>query len=157
MLRRGFTRETEIRRDAAGRWFLGGEPITHPRLVRSFEGWIDRAEDGRYCLSNEINWAYVELTGPPYFVKSVHFVEQTCLLRLSGDREEPLNPQTLRMSDEGHLWCDVRQGRVPARFDSHAATQLAAHLEEKDERLFFQGREVPVVANPITATSGQTS
>ena len=67
----GRSRETEIRRDARGRWFNGEDEISHPILARSFDGWVDRAEDGRFCLSNAINWAYVEIDGPADFVKDV--------------------------------------------------------------------------------------
>jgi hypothetical protein len=86
----GRTRETEIRRDAAGRWFNGKDRIEHPKLTVAFDGWIDRAEDGRFCLSNSINWAYVEVEGPAYFVKDAVPDDDGVRLRLSGEVDEAL-------------------------------------------------------------------
>ena len=87
----GRTRETKIRRDARGHWFDGQDRISHPNLTRSFDSWVDRAEDGRFCLSNSINWAYVEIEGPAYFVKDVEVSDRGIVLLLSGDRREPLD------------------------------------------------------------------
>ena len=126
----GRSRETDIRRDAARRWWKGEERIDHPNLVRSFDGWIDRAEDGRFCLHNDINWAYFALEGPAYFVESVRVHDTGVTLLLSGDREEELVPETLRQDGEGALWCDVREGRCPARFENHASSALAGLLDE---------------------------
>ena len=140
----GRTRETHIRRDAGGRWFNGEDPITHPQLTRSFDSWIDRAEDGRFCLSNAINWAYVTIEGPAYFVKDVVPSSQGIELLLSGDRREPLDPGSLRQGPEGALWCTVREGRCPARFDTHAVVKMSEWIREDDEGVYvlLAGRKV---------------
>lgn len=137
MLRRGYTRETAIRRDRRGRWFNGDERIEHPGVVRSFDGWIDRADDGRYCLRNAINWAYVAIEGPPYFVRSVRVVELGVVLALSGEGEELLDARTLRTGPDEALWCDVRAG-LPARFDPHAQQGLAALVDEDEAGVFLR-------------------
>lgn len=150
----GRTRETEIRRDAAGRWFNGEDRISHPNLTRSFDAWVDRAEDGRFCLSNAINWAYVEIEGPAYFVKDVELSEQGIGLVLSGDVREPLDPSSLRQGPEGALWCAVREGRCPARFDNHAAGKLSDLVGEDDGGVFVMvGSEKvrpPDIADPLS-------
>ena len=133
MLARGFSRETEIWRDIHGRWFLGAEPIEHEKVARSFDSWIDRAPDGRFCLHNAINWAFVRIDGPPYFVRSATVSEDEVLLHLSGGLEESLDPRSLRTGPDGAIWCDVRAGRVPARFDNHAAMKLAPLMEEDED------------------------
>lgn len=132
----GRTRETEIRRDARGRWFNGADRIEHPKLTRSFDGWIDRAEDGRFCLSNSINWAYIEIEGPAYFVRDAEASDDGVVLVLSGDLREPLDPASLRQGPEGALWCAVREGRCPARFDNHALTKLSDWVGEDDEGVY---------------------
>ncbi len=150
----GRSRETRIRRDARGRWFNGDEPITHPNLVQSFDQWLDRAPDGRFCLSNDINWAYVAVEGAPVFVRAAHIEGDAVVLRLSGDLEERLDPATLRQGPDGVLYCDVREGRLPARFDSHAAAQLAPLLGEDARGIYLElaGRrfEPPVRDDPLT-------
>jgi len=150
----GRSRETEIRRDARGRWFNGEDEISHPILARSFDGWVDRAEDGRFCLSNSINWAYVEIDGPAYFVKDVEPGAEGIGLLLSGDLREPLDPASLRQGPEGALWCAVRQGRCPARFDNHAVSKMSDRIGEDDDGIFVQigGEKVrpPEVDDPLS-------
>jgi hypothetical protein len=149
----GRTRETSIRRDRHGRWYEGGTPLEHPNLTRSFDGWIDRSEDGRFCLSNDINWAYVTIEGPAYFVRGVVRDGGAVTLLLSGDRREPLRGETLRQDSAGALYCDVREGRCPARFDNHATVQLADWIGEDAEGLYVDlptGRvRPPVVDDPL--------
>ncbi len=159
----GRSRETRIHRDARGRWYNDGEPIAHPKLTRALDGWIDRAADGRLCLRNSINWAYVRIEGPPYFVRSVHrSVEagkpEQLWLHLSGQRQEQLVPATLRRSAEDVLWCDVLEGRCAARFDSHASTQLAEWLDEDDRGVFLEldgSKHYPqTVRDPLVSLAG---
>lgn len=154
----GRTRETRIRRDAKGRWWNGEERVDHPNLVRSFDGWIERAEDGRLCLANDINWAYVEVEGPPYFVRSVRLEGDDALLTLSGDRNERLDPATLRIGPEGALYCDVLGGTLAARFDNHAALQLGERLiaEASGEAFSLGGglHRPPTVEDPLAPFAG---
>lgn len=153
MLRRGYTRETRIRRDRRGRWFEGDEPLDSPAVERAFDGWIERAEDGRLCLKNDINWAYVEIEGPPYRVRSVELRPEGVLLHLSGERREPLDPRTLREGPEHALWCQVQGGSLAARFDAHAMNQLADLLGEDDEGVYLAigGARVrpPLASEPL--------
>ena len=150
----GRTRETNIRRDARGRWFNGHDRIEHPKLIRSFDGWIDRAEDGRFCLSNSINWAYVEIEGPPFFVRDVRVSADGVELELSGDLGEPLDPATLRQGPEGALWCIVKEGRCPARFDNHAVSKMSDLVKEDDEGVYVEVGEAkvrpPATADPLS-------
>lgn len=153
----GRTRETSIERDAQGRWFFEGAPLTHPNLVRSFNQWIGRAEDGRYCLSNDINWAYIALSGPPHFVRSARVEGEgkgaVVRLALSNGRSEALRPQTLRQDPEGALYCDVGPEPLTARFDSGAAAALSSLLGEDSDGVYIEvsGQRVhpPVTDCPI--------
>jgi len=146
----GMTRETSIRRDAEGTWFFDGEPLDHPNLTRAFDRWIERAEDGRYCLKNDINWAYFTLEGAPYFVERVRADAQNApVLELSNGAEAPLAVDTLRTGPEGALYCDVPGGMV-AKFRRHAMTQLEPWLSEDDKGAYLelQGKRVrPEVAS----------
>lgn len=153
MKRRGFTRETTIRRDARGKWYQDGVALAHDGLSRSFDAWIERAPDGRFCLDNAINWAFVEIEGPPYSVRSASIADDRVTLQLSGDGVEELDPTTLRLGEDDALWCDVRGGRVPARFDNHAALALSEAFElEGDEARLVLGASrfaIPRVADPM--------
>ncbi len=133
----GRTRETKIRRDATGRWFNDGVRIEHPNLVVAFDEWLDVAEDGRFCLKNSINWAYVTIEGPALFVRSARIVGDAVELSLSDRRVVPLEAATLREGDDAALYCDVssRDGarKLVARFDPMAQSGLAPIVLE-DER-----------------------
>lgn len=148
-LLKGRTRETQIRRDALGNWWNGEDPISHPILKKRFDGWVDKAEDGRFCLSNEINWAYIALEGPAYWVQSVEIGDGVVELLLSGERREALDPSTLAQSESGELYCMVRDGRCHAIFENHAAVQLMDHFGEDDEGtyldLFGEKVRIPIV------------
>jgi hypothetical protein len=149
----GRTRETAIRRDASGRWWNGEDRIDHPNLVRAFDAWVDVAEDGRYCLKNDINWAYVTIEGAPLFVRSVSVNRDAVRLTLSDGAEEPLDTGSLREGVDGALYCDAREGRLTARFDRVAAQGLEALLDEDDEGVFLTlgGARIrpPVVDDPL--------
>lgn len=136
----GLSRETTIRRSADGKWSHDGDPLDNEKLSRAFDRWIERAEDGRWCLKNDINWAYITLEGAPFFVRSVRLDGERATLRLSNDREAQLDFHSLREGPDGVLYCSAL-GEA-ARFESYAAVQLGALLEE-DERgpYFLQGGE----------------
>ncbi len=148
----GLSRETTIRRSADGKWFQGEDPIENVKLARAFDRWVTRAEDGRYCLKNAINWAYFTLEGAPYFVRSVHVEDGRVQLMLSNEARVPLAAQTLREGPDGALYCDAYPGQ-PARFDSHAAVQLGALLEEDEQGPYLRegDRRVrpPRVSDPL--------
>lgn len=134
----GRSRETAIRRDALGRWFHEEQPLEHPNLVRAFDRWVDRADDGRYCLRNEINWAYIALEGPPLFVRAVQLDAQGgATLKLSDDTTEPLPAASLRQGPDGALYCDARGGKLVARFERHAMQQLEPLLQEDDQGVYL--------------------
>jgi hypothetical protein len=155
----GRTRETQIRRDALGRWFDGPDPLEHAGLIKAFDSWIERAEDGRWCLRNEINWAYITLEGPPLFVRtvSVEAPAHAVQLHLSDGRSEPLRPATLRQGPEGALYCDARDGSYTARFERYAMQQLEALLKEDGEGVYLSlGNErirPQVVSDPLKPLS----
>lgn len=133
----GFTRETKIRRDRHGRWFDGGVLIENPAIIQAFDRWVDRAPDGRYCLKNDVNWAYVEIEGPPIFVKDARVDEEEIELILSDGRTERLDPDTLHTDLEGFLFCAVRDRSMEAQFTSQAAFRLEPILDEDDQGVYL--------------------
>jgi hypothetical protein len=153
----GWSRETTIVRDAEGRWFHDGQALEHFNLERAFDRWVSRADDGRYCLKNEINWAYITLHGAPFFVRALS-IEPTerVQLKLSDDRVVPLVASSLRADTLGALYCDVGDGMV-ARFDRHAAQQLEPLIGEDEQGIYVRldGERVrpPVVDNPLSPMS----
>lgn len=146
----GRSRETAIRRDAAGRWWNDDLAITHPNVTAAFDGWIRRAEDGRFCLANDINWAYVNIEGAPYTVRHIALGE-AIRVQLSGGLEEPLDASTLRVDASGHLYCDVLDGTLAAVFSGAAMNELADAFEDDGRVLRLLGARwtLPTVADPL--------
>jgi hypothetical protein len=139
----GRSRETRLRRDASGRWWDGDDPIAHPLLVQAFDAWIERAEDGRFCLKNDINWAYVTIEGAPIDVRTIELPAKTdgaaaISLHHSDGRTETLDPSTLREGPDGALYCEVRGGTMPARLSPHAAVQLDPLIDEDEHGTYIQ-------------------
>lgn len=134
----GFSRETTIRRDAQGRWFHEGAPVENPAVARAFDAWVARAEDGRYILENDINWAYVEIEGAPVFVTGVDIDVAGVTLHLSDGRQEPLAPATLRQDEDGRLYCDVRGGQLWAAFSRKATLQLEPLVQEDEAGIYLE-------------------
>ncbi len=134
----GFSRETKIRRDRHGRWFDGEAPVTNPAVASAFDRWIDRAPDGRYCLKNSVNWAYVEIEGAPIFVRAVRILADRIELSLSDGRTETLDPSTLSTDLEGRLTCRVRAGTMPAELSRAAMIQLEPIVEEDEDGVFLR-------------------
>lgn len=152
----GLSRETTIRRSADGKWSQDGEPIDNPKLARAFDRWITRAEDGRYCLKNDVNWAYFTLEGAPFFVRALRVSGEQVTLLLSNDEAVPLDVDSLREGPDGALYCDAYPD-LPARFDAHAAVQLEVLLDEDEQGPYLrQGAKrvrPPRVAEPLATRS----
>jgi len=160
-LLKGLPRETTIRRDASGRWFHEEAPIEHPNIVRVFNRWIDRAEDGRYCLKNDFDWVYITVEGAPLFVRSLKInTSGSILLSLSDERECALDPDTLRQGPDGVLYCDVRNRTMVARFDPSAMMQLEELIDEDEKGIYLliDGRAIrpKTVANPLEFDCDET-
>lgn len=131
------SRETQIRRDRDGRWFNGEDRLTHPKLVLAFDRWLKRADGGRFCLQNDINWAYVRIEGPAHFVRRVKHTPDGARLFLSNGQEQALRPHTLWQSSDGALFCTLTDGSA-ARFDAHAVMQLSDFVGEDEKGVFLR-------------------
>ena len=81
-------------------------------------------DTGRYVVKNSINWVFVTVDDAPLVVRSVTEDDGGLLLALSDGTREPLAQDTLRLDGDDVPYCDVRAGRLPARFTPRAAFAL---------------------------------
>lgn len=135
----GRSRESRIVLDAEGRFSQDGAPFDHAKLAQAFHKWISRhPDDGRYILSNGLDWSYFTVADAPFFVRSITEKDAALWLALSDDSEEKLDPARCRTSDSGALYVmvkhDARGGPFEAKFTRHAQTALAPYLVEDGTR-----------------------
>jgi hypothetical protein len=140
----GLSRETRIRRDRRGQWFDGEIAITNPAIAAAFDRWVDLAPDGRYCLKNSVNWAYVSIEGAPFFVREVEIDPAGLTLHLSDDQSERLDPSTLAVDEEERLVCKVREGKLQAAFTSQAMMQLEPLVGEDEQGVYVMIAGAPI-------------
>jgi hypothetical protein len=121
-----FSRESKIRIDAEGRFWHEGALVEHPGLSRALASWIAvDAATGRYVLRNTMDWCFITVDDVPLVVRSVTIPERGPVLAwLSDGTTEPLDPATLRLGEGDALYCDVKNGGLPARFGRAAAFAL---------------------------------
>ena len=96
----------------------------------------------------------MQIEGPAYFVKDVAPSDDGVTLRLSGELDEALDPASLRQGPEGALWCTVREGRCPARFDNHAVSKMSDWIGEDEDGVYvLVGQKKvrpPEIADPLS-------
>jgi len=138
------SRETHIRLDRDGVFWSQGERLAHPGLQRAFSRWIDVDPDtGRYILKNDINWAYLTVDDAPYQVRGI---DANGALTLSDETVEPLDARTLRIDDDDVPYCDVKGGRMPARFAKAAAFALLDRARVDGDDVYYGDAKIRRVA-----------
>lgn len=127
----GRSRESRIVLDAEGRFSQDGEPFDHHKLAAAFHRWIARhPDDGRFILTNGLDWSYFTVEDAPYVVRHLTEHAGELLLTLSDGTEEVLIPAKSRIGKDGALYTSVKQGAFEAKFTRHAQSALAPYLVE---------------------------
>jgi len=127
----GRSRESTIVLDAEGRFFHDGAPVEHAGMKRAFASWIARhPDDGRFILTNGWDFSYFTVEDTPFFVEGIRATERGITLCLFDGSEEPLDPETLTLDENGVLRTTVKGGAFDARFSRSAQLALGPHLEE---------------------------
>jgi uncharacterized protein len=136
----GGSRESGIRLDAEGNFSQGGEPFTHPNLVRAFHTWIGRhPTDGRYVLSNGYDWVYLSVDDAPFQVLGLRLEGEQLVAALSDGTEEPFDPARSWVGAGEALYTNVKAaspgGPFVARFTRQAQQALEPYLLEAEGRV----------------------
>ena len=131
-----FTRESKIRIDVDGYLWHEGERVVHDGLAKALASWIevDAASD-RYILRNALDWCFITVDDAPLVVRSVHVGDAGAVLELSDGTSEALDPASLRIDGHDVPYCDVKGGRLPARFSRSAAFGLLQHARAEGEQI----------------------
>ena len=129
--------------DKEGRWYHQGAEMIHREFIRLFYQNMELDSEGRYL----INWAdkpcYVEVEDTAFVVRQISYEEgnqdrgSRIELSLSDDTKEALMPDSLSVGMENVLYCKVKSGSFPARFNRAAYYQLAEYIEEEGKTYFL--------------------
>ncbi|MBU1904374.1 MAG: DUF1285 domain-containing protein [Proteobacteria bacterium] len=129
--------------DKEGRWYHRGAEMIRREFIRLFYQNMVLDPEGRYL----INWAnkpcYVDVEDTAFVItralceKGYNGQAALFLLSLSDDTKEVLAPDTLCVGAGNVLYCRVKSGIFPARFNRAAYYQLAEHIEEEDGAYFL--------------------
>ena len=122
--------------DKEGHWYHRGAEMIRREIIRLFYQNMELDAEGRYL----INWAdsrcYVEVEDTAFVVLRVSLEDglrtrrSRFLVSLSDDTKEALAPDTLSVGKDHVLYCRVKSGAFPARFNRAAYYQLAQFVEE---------------------------
>ena len=129
--------------DKEGKWFHKGVEMIHREIINLFYQHIHLDSQGRYVILWEGEHCYLEVEDTPFIVRKALFKETTqahharFILFLSDETQEDLSPDTLTVGGDNVLYCKVKNGNFPARFDRPAYYQLAQHIEEQKGDYFL--------------------
>lgn len=138
--------------DGEGKWYHEGAEMIHREFIHLFYENMFLDAKGRYLIRWGGKICFVDVEDTAFVVRRVVFEagqggeEDRFLLFLSDDMQEALLPETLSLGPENVMYCRVKEGRFPARFNRSAYYQLAGHVEEEDGRFFIplNGKQYPL-------------
>ena len=140
----GTSRESTIVLDREGRFWHDGARVDHAALERALRSWVARhPDDGRFILTNGYDWCYFRVDDAPCHVDALRIEGDKVTLILAGGDEEPLDPATLVVGEDGVVYARVKGGGFEARFSRHAQTQLAPLLTAAEPpKVLVAGKEI---------------
>ena len=135
--------------DKEGRWYHKGAEMIHREFIRLFYKHMELDPQGRYVINWQGQHCWVDVEDTAFVVRRVTFKDGTqaqnaqYLLHLSDDSRESLAPDTLFVGQDNVLYCKVKTGVFPARFNRAAYYQLAEYIREEGDTYYlpFNGRK----------------
>jgi uncharacterized protein len=133
-----------------GKWYHEGAEIIHRPIFLWLIQSLEKAEDGVFIVHLNNQKCYLEVEDTPLVVQRVDRNpdgSEGIRLFLNDESEEPLDPETLRISPENVLYCRVKNREFPARFLRQAYYQIAEFFEEDEDGKFFlplKGKKFPI-------------
>ena len=129
--------------DKEGHWYHKGSEMIHRDFIRLFYQHMELDSQGQYVISWQGQRCWVDVEDTAFVVRRVTVKDGTqdqngrYLLYLSDDSREPLAPETLFVGQDNVLYCKVKTGVFPARFNRAAYYQLADYIEEEGDTYYL--------------------
>jgi len=148
-LRRGIP----LRLDRGGRFHLGDEPVTHPRVHAAFLAGLDLSDAGEATLQVGNQWCYLTIDDCPLRATGVLGDADGLQLRLDDGRSVALDPASVWEDDHGlrAVAPAQRSGRpLAVRLGNTAAMDLSAWVDDQAEppALVLGARRHPIRRHP---------
>ena len=132
----GASRVSDISLGQQGQFYLKGELIEHPKLVKALRTWLRRHPDnGEVILSNDYDWCYLsKIDGYASWVHGLSVerreeAEHLVLELWTGERVTAKLESLWSDGEEVILWSMNKQ-TLTARFSPAALLQLEPYLVE---------------------------
>lgn len=133
------TIDSQMRIDAAGRWFYQGSPIERPGMVRAFSTLLLRDRQGQHWLMTPQCRQSIAVEDAAFIAVDVAREGDTLVFRLNtGDRVEAGPNHPLRAAGKAEapaLYLAIRHG-CEARLDRSTWLQLADLAEQSADGSF---------------------
>ena len=138
-----------------GKWYHEGAEIIHRPIFLWLIQSLEKTEDGLFIVNLNNQKCVLEVEDTPLVVRQVNLVREgpeemdQIRLTLNDETQEILDPETVGINKESVLYCQVKNGRFPARFLRPAYYQLAEHIVEGDTggfALLLDNKRYPIKA-----------
>ncbi len=139
-----------------GKWYHEGAEIIHRPIFLWLIQSLEKTEDGLFIVHLNNQKCFLEVEDTPLVVQQVNLVregpeaQEQIRLALNDDSQEALDPETLRISAESILYCQVKNGQFPARFLRPAYYQIAEQIVEENTggfSLLLDNKRYPIKAS----------
>ncbi len=134
--------------DKDGRWFYQGSEMIHRDIVLLFYQHLHIDSQGRYLIRLAGEECYVKVEDTAFAVLRIDLKtygnrEECFRIWLNDESEELLDLDALFVGKENVLYCKVKGGKFPARFQRPAYYQLAKYVQEEDGKylIVLNGRK----------------
>ncbi len=123
-----------------GLWYHEGAEMIHREFIKLFFENMELDSHGRYVIDWNDQRCYVDVEDTAFVVqRAFHEDKNRFLLSLNDDTQEELDPETLLVGKQNVLYCRVKNGAFPARFNRAAYYQLAQYVEEDSGTFYLPG------------------
>ena len=138
-----------------GKWYHQGAEIIHRPIFLWLIQSLEKTEDGLFIVNLNNQKCVLEVEDTPLVVRQVNLVREgpeekdQIRLTLNDESQEILDPETVGINQESVLYCQVKNGRFPARFLRPAYYQLAEYMVEEDSgefALLLDNKRYPIKA-----------
>ncbi|MCA1989869.1 MAG: hypothetical protein LDL07_12110 [Desulfarculus sp.] len=132
-----------------GELSTNGAPLIHPGILELIFASV-HLEDGIYLLRVGKQECQLEVADTFFVVRSVSLGPEGATLTLNDGSTEALDPSGVWLGESGALYCRVKGGSFPARFNRQAHYQIAQAIVESGEgfALRLDGRDHAIASAP---------